>query len=255
MEKYQEETKRKDQKFLEIKATRDAMHARMQRSTTKIEADIENAKMLLEFIEVDEMKLQFKRTTRAKVPEPPVKKGVSIKDIFAVRSQAPTSSNDDESRRAMSWPGDTAPPYLSSLQVPIAEVEALWAKFDAQEEAHIAELVQIKHQTVVDTVQRSIGVPFSDSELEKLVDGLWPPLAEQKLLALFIYVLLSRSSKFHQHTAVERCLVRELFVWWCRVLAIVRVVLVSKKVISSFLTYTITLMRASLLFFFLFFFS
>ncbi|KAH3916701.1 hypothetical protein HBI56_049160 [Parastagonospora nodorum] len=228
MEKYQEETKRKDQKFLEIKATRDAMHARMQRSTTKIEADIENAKMLLEFIEVDEMKLQFKRTTRAKVPEPPVKKGVSIKDIFAVRSQAPTSSNDDESRRAMSWPGDTAPlhwatlacatsqvpfisggdeqPYLSSLQVPIAEVEALWAKFDAQEEAHIAELVQIKHQTVVDTVQRSIGVPFSDSELEKLVDGLWPPLAEQKLLALFIYVLLSRSSKFHQHTAVERCL-------------------------------------------------
>ncbi|KAH3954047.1 hypothetical protein HBH98_071200 [Parastagonospora nodorum] len=78
MEKYQEETKRQDQKFLDIKATRDAMHARMQNSKAKIEADIENAKMLLEFIEVDEMKLQLKRTTRAKVAEPPVKKRAKL---------------------------------------------------------------------------------------------------------------------------------------------------------------------------------
>ncbi|KAH4986842.1 hypothetical protein HBH69_015870 [Parastagonospora nodorum] len=124
MEKYQEETKRQDQKFLDIKATRDAMHARMQNSKAKIEADIENAKMLLEFIEVDEMKLQLKRTTRAKVAEPPVKKRVRGGDK----------------------------PYLWSPQVPIAEGEALraksqtlQAKLDAREEAHIANLARIKH--------------------------------------------------------------------------------------------------------------
>jgi hypothetical protein len=53
-----------------------------------------------------------------------------------------------------------------------------WSRIQALRAAHEWKLVRVKHQTVVDTVKRSLGVPFEDAELEKAVNGAWPPIDE-----------------------------------------------------------------------------
>jgi len=108
MKKFYEEDKKHDEKFSELEAKRDALRSRMHSSTARIQADIENAERLLEYVATEKMKVQLKRASRAKVAEPSVKKRASIKDIFTVRSQTLTSSGDDESSPAISSSRDTS---------------------------------------------------------------------------------------------------------------------------------------------------
>jgi hypothetical protein len=65
-----------------------------------------------------------------------------------------------------------------------AERVAHKAELEAQKAAHQTELTQVKHQTVVDTVHRSEGIPFPDAELEKSVNGFWPPPEQYEELGM-----------------------------------------------------------------------